>query len=76
MESSPSRPVPSAAARRWRIGAALVPLALVVVLRGLNQAGQLGGGPLQHWPAQLAAVGAALAAYGVFYWLLRSPSGK
>ncbi len=48
--------------RPWWIGAALVPFAVLVLLRGLRNTGLIAGGPLGHWYSQLAVGGACVAA--------------
>jgi hypothetical protein len=56
--------------RRW-IGAALVPFALLVVLRGVRGTDLIAGTPLAHWYGQLAVVALGLGCYAAVDLLLR-----
>ena len=56
---------------RWWAGAALVPVALLVVLRGLRNTDLLAGSPLGHWYGQLALLALSAAAYAAVYLLVR-----
>jgi len=56
--------------RSW-IGAALVPFALLVLLRGLRNTELIAGGPLGHWYGQLAVLALGAAGYAAAYLLLR-----
>ncbi len=58
-------------ARPWWIGAAVVTFAAVVVLRGLNQAGQLTDGPLHLWYVQAGVCALAVAGYALLDRLIR-----
>ncbi|MEU8611055.1 hypothetical protein AB0C29_24010 [Actinoplanes sp. NPDC048791] len=56
--------------RRW-IGAALVPFALLVMLRGLRGTDLIAGTPLAHWYGRLAVVVLGLGCYAAVDLLLR-----
>jgi hypothetical protein len=56
---------------RWWIGAALVPFALLVVLRGLRNTELVAGSPFAHWYGQLALLALGAAGYAAVYLLLR-----
>ena len=56
--------------RRW-IGAALVPVALLVVLRGVRGTDLITGTPLAHWYGRLAVVVLGLGCYAAVDLLLR-----
>jgi hypothetical protein len=62
-------PSPAAGNRRW-LGAAIALFVPVVVLRGLNQAGQFRDGPLDEWYAQAGVVVAAVLVWLAVEWLL------
>ena len=55
--------------RGW-IGAAVVPLGVLMVLRGLRNTDLIAGTPLGHWSGRLVAVVVALACYGAVHLLV------
>jgi hypothetical protein len=56
---------------RWWIGAALVPFALLVVVRGLRNTDLIAGSPLGHWYGQVALLALSAAAYAAVHLLVR-----